>query len=165
MRCRIRFGLGHELTGGTTMSDDAHTLAQEAVVVSAFRNGVAVNDIATVIGKTPEAVERMLGKAGLKVVDHQKPQPQPGESAAEPDEDAADTGKVRSFVAGDLAFQNAMYRAIKRGLEKPPLIGVFKDNTPLDFHRHYYRAQDHSGCSSPARDCAELSALSGKVAV
>jgi len=63
------------------MSDDAHTLAQEAVVVSAFRNGVAVNDIATVIGKTPEAVERMLGKAGLKVVDHQKPQPQPGESA------------------------------------------------------------------------------------
>jgi hypothetical protein len=140
------------------MSSDPHTLAQEAVVISAFQNGIAIHDIAAVIGKTPEAVGRLLEKAGLKVVDAPKAQP-------DPDEDADSPGPVANCIVGDLAFQNAMYRAIKRGLEKPPMIGVYKDNTPLEFQRHYHRTPLHSGCSSPARDCAELSSMSGKVVV
>ena len=59
------------------------------------------------------------------------------------------------------AFQQAMYRAIQRGLEKPPLIGVFKNNTPLDFHCHYSPPPLHSCCSSPSRDCAELGDAKG----
>jgi hypothetical protein len=130
------------------MSKNAFTLAQEAVVVSAFRNGVAVDDIATVIGRTPASVERILGEVGLKNAHQEKP-------SADPDGDVG-AGSVRNCIAGDLAFQNAMYRAIKRGLEKPPLIGVSKNNIPLDFHCRYFPAPLYSGCSSPARDCAEL---------
>jgi hypothetical protein len=131
------------------MSDNRHMLAQEAVVVSAFRNGVALDDIASVIGRTPESVARMLGKAGLKLV-HQD------DLCADPDDDVAGPGSALNCIAGDLAFQKAMYRAIKRGLERPPMIGVFKNTAPLDFHCHYFPAPLQSGCSSPARDCADL---------
>jgi hypothetical protein len=133
------------------MSEDPYSLAQEVVVVPAFRNGVTVDDIAAVIGRTPASVERMLEKAGLKNVGQKKP-------GADPDADAAGAGPAPSWIAGDLAFQNAMYRAIKRGLEKPPMIGVSKNTTPLDFQGHYVPTPLHSGCSSPAEDCAELGA-------
>lgn len=139
---------------------DSHRVAEEAIVVSAFRHGVAVSDIATVIGKSPQFVARMLGNAGVTIIDPPKPPPDPLEDA-----DEADSLPTRNCVAGDLAFQNAMHKAIRRGLERPPMIGVSKNSTPLEFQRHYHRAPLHSGCSSPARDCAELSSMSGKVAV
>jgi hypothetical protein len=135
------------------MSEDRYALAQEAIVVSAFRNGVAIDDIAAVIGSTHASVERMLEKVGLKGVDQRKP-----DADADADADEAGAGPAPSCVAGDLAFQNAMYRAIKRGLEKPPMIGVSKNTSPFEFHSHYVAAPLHSGCSSPAEDCAALGA-------
>jgi hypothetical protein len=129
------------------MSENPNTLAQEAVVVSAFRNGVTVDDIATVIGRTPEFVGRMLEKVGLRNVNRKK-------ACADPDEEAAGPRTVSKFIAGDLAFQHAMYRAIQRGLEKPPMIGVSKNDTPPSAHSHYFPAPRYSGCSSPQHETA-----------
>ena len=140
------------------MSEQVFSLAQEAVVVSAFRDGISVDDIATVVGRTVHSVEQMLEKVGLKNVQQRRACAEPDE---DPDDDAVGGGPVPSCIVGDLAFQQAMHRAIQRGLEKPPLIGVFKNNTPLDFHCHYSPAPLHSCCSSPARDCAELGDAKG----
>jgi hypothetical protein len=132
------------------MSENPNTLAQEAVVVSAFRNGVTVDDIATVIGRTPDFVERMLGKVGLRNDNQKKPcVDSDGETGAR---------SVSKFIAGDLAFQHAMYRAIQRGLETPPMIGVSKNNTPLGAPCHYFPAPLYSGCSSPQHETAQSSA-------
>jgi hypothetical protein len=140
------------------MSEQMFSQAQEAVVVSAFRNGIPVDAIAAVVGRTVHCVELILRKVGLNNVHQKGACAEPDE---EPDDDAAGGGPVQSCIAGDLAFQQAMHRAIQRGLEKPPLIGVFKNNTPLDFRCHYSPAQLHSSCSSPARDCAELGDAKG----
>jgi hypothetical protein len=56
----------------------------------------------------------------------------------------------------DLAFQNAMRRAIAQGLERPPCIGVVKDHRPLNVPRLFEPAPHASGCTSPAAECADL---------
>jgi hypothetical protein len=131
------------------MPEHPFTLAQETVVISAFRNGVSVDVIAEVIGTTPTSVEKLLKKIGLKTN---------AREALGDDDDAepSQTNVAEQFRKGDLAFQNAMRRAIKRGLERPPMIGTFKDDTVPDHHRHFVPAPLYSSCGSPARDCAEL---------
>src|ERR1700733_273524 len=113
------------------MSENPNTLAQEAVVVSAFRNGVAVDAIAAGLGRTPELMERMLGKTRLRNDSRKTP-------CVDPRGETTGARSVSKFIAGDLAFQHAMYRAIQRGLETPPVVGVAKDNTPLGAHCHYF---------------------------
>ena len=131
------------------MPEHPFTLAQETVVISAFQSGVLVDVIAEVIGKTPASIEKLLKKIGLKTN---------AREAADHDEDAepSETNVAEQFRKGDLAFQNAMRRAIKRGLERPPMIGTFKDGTVPDHHQHFVPAPLYSSCGSPARDCAEL---------
>jgi hypothetical protein len=131
------------------MSEHPYTLAQETVVISAFRNGVTVDVIAEVIGKTPTSVEKLLKKIGLKTNAREAREDNEG---AEPSE----TKVPEEFRKGDLAFQKAMHRAIKRGLERPPMIGTFRDDTVPDHHQYFVPAPLYSGCSSPALDCAEL---------
>jgi hypothetical protein len=130
------------------MLENPNTLAQQAVIVSAFRNGVAVDDIAAVIGRTPEFIERMLERVGLRHVNQRRPR-------VDPDGEATGAESVSKFIAGDLAFQHAMHRAIQRGLEKPPMIGVSKNDTPLGAHCHYFPAPLYSGCSSPQHETAQ----------
>jgi hypothetical protein len=131
------------------MPEHPYTLAQETVVISAFRNGVSVDVIAAVIGKTPPSVEKLLKRIGLKTN---------AREALGDDEDAepSETNVAEQFRKDDLAFQNAVRRAIKRGLERPPMIGTFKDDSVPDHHQHFVPAPLYSGCSSPALDCAEL---------
>jgi hypothetical protein len=66
-----------------------------------------------------------------------------------------------SWHAQDLAFQRAMMRAVGSGLEKPPLIGVFKDTRRFDAPRLFEPVPYSSGCTSPACECAELVAVAG----
>jgi hypothetical protein len=61
----------------------------------------------------------------------------------------------RSIRGQDLAFQRAMARAVAAGMEKPPLIGVYKDPRPLDAPRLFAPVQHSSGCTSPAHMCAD----------
>jgi hypothetical protein len=58
----------------------------------------------------------------------------------------------------DLAFQQAMTRAVGAGLEKPPMIGVYRDARALDAPRLFAPVPHFSGCTSPARMCADLAA-------
>jgi hypothetical protein len=123
--------------------------AEHAAAIAAFKNGASVNAVAGLLGKTPGSVEWLLKKSGLKRNDHKKPKPhEAGDSIAAP--------AAQSFRKADLAFQKAMHRAIKAGLEKPPMVGVYKDSRPLDVPRLFAPAPHSSGCTSPASDCADL---------
>jgi hypothetical protein len=129
--------------------DQTCSPAEQAAAIAAFKNGASVNAVAGLLGKTPGSVEWLLKKSGLKKNDHKKPLPnEAGDSIAAP--------AARSFRKADLAFQRAMHRAIKAGLEKPPMIGVYKDKRPLDVPRLFAPAPHSSGCTSPAGDCADL---------
>jgi hypothetical protein len=123
--------------------------AEQAAAVAAFKNGASVNAVAALLGRTPGSVEWLLKKSGLRRNDHKKPRPhEAGDAIAAP--------ATQSFRKADLAFQRAMHRAIKAGLEKPPMIGVYKDERPLDVPRLFAPAAHSSGCTSPASDCADL---------
>ena len=132
------------------MLEAPYTLAQRAVVISAFQAGVTVDVIAEAVGKTLESVEHLLVTIGLKT------------SATETLEDDGEPELSQAAVAEryrqeDLAFQKAMRRAIKRGRERPPIIGTFKDDTlPSLYHQCFVPNPLYSGCSSPAQQCAEL---------
>jgi hypothetical protein len=132
------------------MLECRYTLAQKTVVISAFRSGVAVDVIAEAVGTTPESVEDLLARTGLRT------------SVAETFDDQEEPELSQAAVAeryrnDDLAFQKAMRRAIKRGLERPPMIGTFKDDTlPTHYRQYFVSDQAHSGYSSPAQECAEL---------
>jgi hypothetical protein len=119
----------------------------EQAAIAAFKNGASVNRVAALIGRTPGSVEWLLKKNGLKKNDHRKPRTdESGDAVASP--------AVQSFRKADLAFQRAMHRAIKAGLEKPPMI--YKDDRPLDAPRLFAPTPVSSGCTSPAADCADL---------
>ena len=121
----------------------------ERAAIAAFKNGASVNRVAALIGRTPGSVEWLLKKNGLKRNDHRKPRADEGGDAI-----AAPT--AQSCRKADLAFQRAMRRAIKAGLEKPPMIGIYKDDRPLDAPRLFAPTPVTSGCTSPAADCADL---------
>jgi hypothetical protein len=129
--------------------DQTCSPADEAAALAAFKNGASVNAVAGLLGKSPGSIEWLLKKNGLKRNDHKKPGPgEAGDSIAAP--------AAQSFRKADLAFQKAMHRAIAAGLEKPPMIGVFKDARPLDVPRLFAPTPYSSGCTSPASDCADL---------
>ena len=74
------------------MTEHPYTLAQETVVISAFKNGVSVDVIAEVIGKSPASVEKLLKKIGLKTN---------ARKAQGDDEGAAALAATESAVAAD----------------------------------------------------------------
>jgi hypothetical protein len=121
----------------------------EQAAIAAFKNGASVNQVAALSGRTPGSVEWLLKKSGLKKNDHRKPgRDEAGDAIAAP--------AAQSCRKADLAFQRAMHRAIKAGLEKPPMIGIYKDDRPLDAPRLFAPTPVSSGCTSPAADCADL---------
>jgi hypothetical protein len=76
---------------------------------------------------------------------HRAPAPEPGDACHRQD---------RAFTA-------AMMRAIARGWENPPMIGVFTDRRPLSAPRLFEPVPHSSGCTSPASECADLVAVDG----
>jgi hypothetical protein len=122
---------------------------ERLLVISAFREGMAVAAIARRIGKKPGSVTWILKQAGLKPNDRERP---PTRVARQPGQ----IDQTEAFHAADLAFQQAMQRAVAQGREHPPMIGVFKDNRPPDAPRLFEPVPHSSGCTSPALACAEL---------
>ena len=131
------------------MRNHSPSATERAFAISAFKNGVAVAAIARQIGKHPGSVAWLLKRAGLKGNACNAP------VDIESSDDAAHD-PARSFSRGDRAFQRAMRRAIAKGREHPPMIGVFKDERPLDAPRRFEPVPRSSGCTSPASMCAEL---------
>jgi hypothetical protein len=84
----------------------------EQAAIAAFKNGASVNRVAGLIGRKPGSVEWLLKKNGLKRNDHRKPR-------ADEAGDAIPVPTAQSCRKADLAFQRAMHRAIKAGLENP----------------------------------------------
>lgn len=70
-------------------------------------------------------------------------------------EEAEPTAKFPDWHLQDLRFQRRMLLAIRRGLERPPGLGAFVDETPFSNRVVFFRAPRHSGCSSAAALCAE----------
>jgi hypothetical protein len=132
--------------------DQTCSPAEQAAAVSAYKNGASVNAVASMLGRTPGSVEWLLKKNGLKRNDHKKP-------AAHEAGDSIATPAAQSYRKADLAFQKAMHRAIRAGLEKPPMVGIYKDHRPLDAPRLFAPSPHSSGCTSPASDCADLVSL------
>src|SRR5262249_55416910 len=86
--------------------DQTCSPAEQAAAISAIKNGASVNAVASMLGTTPGSVEWLLKKNGLKRNDHKKPAPdEVGDSIAAP--------AAQAYRKADLAFQQAMHRAIK----------------------------------------------------
>jgi hypothetical protein len=126
----------------------ARAVSEEAVV-AAFKEGIAVAAIARRAGKTPRAIEWTLRKVGLRTNPHKRP------SAAEPG-DASAHDQATSFRNQDTVFQRAMSRAIASGDEHPPMVGIHRDPRPLNARIVFEPVPHSSGCTSPARECADL---------
>jgi hypothetical protein len=122
---------------------------EKNLVISAFREGLAVAAIARRIGRKPGSVTWILKQAGLKPNNRVRPPPRGARQSGHVDQTDA-------FHAADVAFQQAMRRAIALGREHPPMIGIFKDDRPLDAPRLFEPVPHSSGCTSPALVCAEL---------
>jgi len=118
-------------------------------VISAFQNGIPIAICATAHRKKPGFVDWSFENPGLKRDD--RPQP-----IAHEDDDSGGADAAKSSRKADLAFQRAMRRAIKQGLEHPPMIGVFRDARPLHAPRLFEPVPCSSGCTSPAQECAEI---------
>jgi hypothetical protein len=56
----------------------------------------------------------------------------------------------------DGAFQHAMMRAIQRGRERPPKIGVYRDNRPIGQVPPIAASPLSSGVGSPAEAVAKV---------
>jgi len=108
---------------------------------------------------TPSDVARQHLAPGLSEPTPKRADPKNNERRARAGGTAGDrtrTAPVRSFRKQDLAFQNAMMRAIASGREAPPMIGVFKDSRRFDAPRLFEPVPHSSGCTSPGLVCAEL---------
>jgi hypothetical protein len=103
-------------------------------------------------GRTPSGVcERRINNVRIKPVDRRLPPSRNDSGGADP---------TASSHKSDLAFQHAMRYAIACGLEHPPQVGVVKDVRPLTAPRLFEPVPHSSGCTSPARECADLIAHS-----
>ena len=121
----------------------------EEAAIAAFKAGVAVAAIARDVGRTARSIQWTLRKAGLRPNPHKRP------TAVEPG-DATIHDQATSFRDQDLAFQRAMARAIAAGQEHPPMVGVRKDERPLNARFVFEPVPHTSGCTSPASECADL---------
>ena len=134
---------------GGHVTERSYTPSEAAAVISAFKEGMAITAIARRSGRPSGAIAWMLKKAGLKKNVHKRP-------SADEGGDAAPEGQAISFRRQDLAFQQAMRRAVALGKENPPMIGVYKDERPLAAPRLFEPVPHTSGCTSAARECADL---------
>jgi hypothetical protein len=130
--------------------DQTCSPAEQAAAIAAFKNGASVNAVAALLGRTPGSVEWLLKKSGLKRNDHKKPQPnEAGDAIAAP--------AAQSFRKADLAFQRAMHRAIKAGLEKPPMVGIYRTSPGCSRRLHIPPAARPPPATAPT--CTPLSSL------
>ncbi len=90
------------------MAENGWTQAEEATLVTGFRDGSPPDDLAGTLGKTPGSVRWKLNQLGLVTL----PCAPPG--IPKPQYDAQELAHRR----GDLAFKRAMLLAIRAGAER-----------------------------------------------
>jgi hypothetical protein len=117
-------------------------------VAPVFRDGMAVAVSARKIGRRPGSVGWPLKETGPKRNNRAR-------SKKHKADDSRHAAPAPSFRKADLAFQQAMRRAVAQGREHPPMIGVFKDARPLRAPRLFEPVPYTSGCTSPALVCGE----------
>jgi hypothetical protein len=122
---------------------------EQKMIISAFRDRISIAGRHRRLGKKSGSLERHIKNPALRYGDRTLPINQNDSGGADP---------TRSSRNADLAFQRAMRCAIARGLEHPPMIGVFKDIRPLNAPQLFEPVPHSSGCTSPALECAELMA-------
>jgi hypothetical protein len=120
---------------------------EQKMIISTFRDRMSI------VGRHRRiksgSLERRVKNPALKYGDRTLPINQNDSGGDDP---------TKSSRNADLAFQRAMRCAVARGLEHPPMIGVFKDIRPPNAPRLFDPVPHSSGCTSPALECAELMA-------
>jgi len=125
------------------MAENAWTQAEEAQLVDDFRAGIAPDDIASALRKTPGSVRWKLTQLGLESL----PCAPPGTPKPQYDE------QQLTHRRGDLAFKRAMLEAIRAGTERAEPV-VFRSRVG-----HYVRRiipAVESGYRSSAGYAADL---------
>lgn len=131
------------------MRNQSGPAPERKTIMSAFRNRTAIAVKFQRTGRKLGSGKRRINKLVLRHSDRTLPINQ---------NDAGGVDLTRSSRKADLAFQQAMRRAIAQGLEHPPMVGVVKDTRPLNAPRLFDPVPHFSGCTSPALECAELMA-------
>jgi hypothetical protein len=117
---------------------------------SALRNRRSIVGRSRRIGTKSGPLRRLIKSPAVKYIDRR---------TLRINRNGPDGADPASSQSADRDFQRAMQRAIARGLENPPMTGVFKDNRPLNPPRLFEPVPYSSGCTSPALECAELVSL------
>jgi hypothetical protein len=125
--------------------------SEQKTIISAFRDRIPIAGPHRRKVKKSASRGRRLKNSALKYAGRTLPISQNDSGGADP---------TKSSRSADLAFQRAMRRAIGKGLEHPPMIGLVKDTRPLNTPRLFEPVPVSSGCTSPALECAELMAHS-----
>jgi hypothetical protein len=139
-----------EISSGGVVRNQSGAAPERKMIISAFRDRTSIAGRHRRKSKKSGSIQRRVKNPILKY-DRTLPINQ---------NDSGGTDPTRSSKKVDLAFQHAMRRAIARGLEHPPMIGVYKDIRPLNAPQLFDPVPHSSGCTSPALECAELMAHS-----
>jgi hypothetical protein len=137
----------HGNSSGGDVRNQSGAAIEQKTIISALTNRLSIADRHRRLGKKSGALARRLKTPASRQGDRTLPINQNDSGGADP---------MKSAVNADLAFQRAMRCAVARGLEHPPMIGVFKDMRPLNAPRLLEPVPQSSGCTSPALECAEL---------
>ena len=133
---------------GGILSNPSRANADRQFSIRTFRGNASIAAVAGSLGKNSSLTARRAKRGRPKRSDR---------TLADGDL-SGDADPAASSRKHDLAFQRAMRSAAARGLEHPPMIGIFKDTRPLNTATTFSPAPHSSGCTSPALICAELEA-------
>jgi hypothetical protein len=134
------------------LSQQRRSPPDQAIVISAVKHHAAISAIAPLGEQSPGSTKRLGKEPGRRKSN--RTQPVAGDTD-DPFSARSDNPALRQ----DLAFQKAMIRAIASGLEHPPMMGIQKDSRRLIAPRLFEPVPHHSGCTSPASECADLASL------
>jgi hypothetical protein len=141
--------LMHGISSGGVVRSLSAAASKQKSIIRAFRDRIPIAGPHRREAKNSGSRGRLIKNSALKHADRPLPINQNDTGGIDP---------TRSSRTADIAFQHAMQRAIARGLEHPPMIGRVKDTRPLNASRLFDPVPHSSGCTSPALECAELSA-------
>lgn len=131
------------------MRNQSGAAPEQKTITSTFRDRIPIAGRHRRSDRKSGSAERRVKSPTLKYGDRTLPINQNDSGGDDP---------TKSSQNADLAFQRAMHCAVAQGLERPPMIGIFKDARPLHAPRLFHPVPHSSGCTSPALECAELMA-------
>lgn len=137
------------ISSGGIVRNQSGAAPEQKMIISTFRDRISIVGRHRRADRKSGSLERRIKSPALK---------HGGRTLPINQNDSGGDDPTKSSQNADLAFQRAMHSAIARGLERPPMIGIFKDTRPLNAPRLFDPVPHSSGCTSPALECAELMA-------